>query len=358
MSVLKWIKEKYTQRRSARDEHDPWWVTLMLDVGRPLIAVLILTMCAPGEHYLAMEAGWSETLAWGMPGTLTAYAGIAAVVATKRPKGAPGRTTAILGAVVSIALAMAAQPIAHLYGRQGLNPEEVWLTIIAGLIPAAVFGHLLHMGAVSKPVKVSDTKSDSPPDMSKTEVLDKAFTDSGGHGIPVSEFLSERGILSMYPGVRVSTDGQDTTPQWLADNIAESDRTGVPLSEIMSEPDSQPDSASWTAGQDIEPDMIIDELSAGQDTDIEMDNFGFGQPDVSVVNPITQAVTPVRPALSNVRPIKKATLSADVRAFMEGHPSADDADLAAAIAVKWPDKPWDSVRKARDRYQEKKRISK
>jgi hypothetical protein len=126
---------------------DLWWVKVILNVGRPVVAVFVLVMCAPGEHYLARRAGWSEWLAWGMPATLTAYAGIAAVVATKRPKGAPGKKTAVWGAVVSVLLAMAAQPVAHLYGRTGLDGQQITLTIIVSCIPALVFGHLLHMAA-------------------------------------------------------------------------------------------------------------------------------------------------------------------------------------------------------------------
>lgn len=151
---VRWLKDKVENRRGRDGDTDPWWVTLLLDVGRPVVAVMILTMCAPGEHYLAVQAGWSRTLAWGMPGTLTAYAGIAAVVATKRPKSAPGRSTAVAGAIVSVGLAMAAQPVAHLYGRTGLSLQLVVLTCVMGIVPAAVFGHLLHMGASGpKPVR-------------------------------------------------------------------------------------------------------------------------------------------------------------------------------------------------------------
>jgi len=142
---------------------DLWWVKVILNVGRPVVAVFVLVMCAPGEHYLARKAGWSEWLAWGMPATLTAYAGIAAVVATKRPKGAPGKSTAVWGAVVSVLLAMAAQPVAHLYGKTGLDVQQVTLTVIVSCIPALVFGHLLHMAAA--PVHVPDKRQDTDDDI-------------------------------------------------------------------------------------------------------------------------------------------------------------------------------------------------
>lgn len=131
-------------------DRDLWWVRVILDIGRPVVAVIVLVMCAPGEHYLARLAGWSDWLAWGMPATLTAYAGIAAVVATKRPKGAPGKRTAVFGAIISVLLAMGAQPIAHLYQQELIKGHLFALTITVSCIPALVFGHLLHMAAVPK----------------------------------------------------------------------------------------------------------------------------------------------------------------------------------------------------------------
>lgn len=163
---VRWLKDKIEKRQSDRDDHDPWWVTLMLDVGRPAVAIMILTMCAPGEHYLGIMAGFAS-LAWLTPASLTAYAGISAVVATKRPKGAPGRKTAVAGAILSILLAMAAQPVAHLYEQQLITGHRFALTIVVSVIPAAVFGHLLHMGAATakqRRTPRADRKPDRKPD--------------------------------------------------------------------------------------------------------------------------------------------------------------------------------------------------
>ena len=343
MSMLKWIKEKYTKRKITRDDTDPWWVTLMLDVGRPLVAVLILCMCAPGEHHLAVEAGWSETLAWGMPGALTAYAGIAAVVATKRPKGAPGRKTAIWGAILSILTAMAAQPIAHLYGRQGLDTQAISLTIAAGLVPGAVFGHLLHMGAAGAK-KAEKTPVASTPEPAAPAAVRPPEPAPAPLIVPASPALGQ-------------SDGQTSVPQWLADNLS-----GTSVSELMSagQTDS-PDAMTWTGHPDTDADNRTPDTT-GQDTPDKKSN----EPDTDTRTDHTEDVlseiapaslSAVRPAVrrttSNVRSIKKGSLAADVRTFMSGHPDADDSDLAAAMALKWPDKPWDSVRKARDRYQEK-----
>jgi hypothetical protein len=143
---------------TATAQSDLWWVKVILNVGRPVVAVIVLVMCAPGEHYLAKLAGWSHWLAWGMPATLTAYAGIAAVVATKRPKESPGKKTAVAGAVISVALAMGAQPIAHLYERGLIVGHQFALTVVVSCIPALVFGHLLHMAAAPVHAPREDTR--------------------------------------------------------------------------------------------------------------------------------------------------------------------------------------------------------
>jgi hypothetical protein len=232
--LVRWLKDKIEKRRDERDDHDPWWVTLLLDVGRPVVAILILTMCAPGEHYLARMVGFGS-LSWGMPGALTAYAGIAAVVATKRPKSAPGHRTAVAGALLSILAAMAAQPLAHLYQQHvwTLTPDgRVWMTIAVSCVPAAVFGHLLHMGAsASKQRRTPARKPDKP-----------------------------------------ARRTPDRKPEWLADNERTAARGGMSVSDLMS--DDTPDAATWTpdtsaghapdkpAGQDRTPDIGTGSLAA------------------------------------------------------------------------------------------------
>lgn len=208
--LVRWLKDKIEKRRDDRDDHDPWWVTLMLDLGRPAVAVMILIMCAPGEHYLGVMAGWTRGLAWLTPAALTAYAGISAVVATKRPKGAPGRNTAVWGAITSIGLAMAAQPLAHLYEQHLITGHRFALTIAVSVIPAAVFGHLLHMGAATPKSVKRRTPAAKP-------------------------------------------ERKPVRPKWLTDNEAAGQAVGLTASELMSAPDSPPDTATWTA-PDTAPD--------------------------------------------------------------------------------------------------------
>ncbi|MEU1455455.1 helix-turn-helix transcriptional regulator [Streptomyces avermitilis] len=124
---------------------------MLTDGGRPVVAVIVLIMCAPGEHHLARLAGWNETLAWGMPSVLAAYAGIAAAVASKRPKGAPGKKSAVIGAWLALAAAMTAQGLSHaiVTGHLPTRPlVPLWLVLAVSAVPPLVFGHLLHLAAM------------------------------------------------------------------------------------------------------------------------------------------------------------------------------------------------------------------
>ena len=128
----------------------PWWVRWFTNAGRPIVAVVVLVMCAPGEHHLAVLAGWDGRLAWGMAAVLAAYAGIAASVASNRPAGSPGKGSAVVGAFVSLGAAMAAQPVSHLFvtGWFSADPRPpAALVVVVSCVPPLVFGHLLHLAA-------------------------------------------------------------------------------------------------------------------------------------------------------------------------------------------------------------------
>lgn len=147
-----------TRAGTARRRHlplgrTPWWVRAFVGGGRPLVAVIVMVMCAPGEHHLATLAGWSPKLAWGMAAVLAAYAGIAAAVAGDRAKGEPGHYTAVAGAIVSLGLAMAAQPVSHLFvtGHLSAVPRPpVALVVVVSCVPPLVLGHLLHLAATPR----------------------------------------------------------------------------------------------------------------------------------------------------------------------------------------------------------------
>lgn len=141
------------RRRAATVQKSPLWVRAFVGGGRPLVAVIVMVMCAPGEHHLAVLAGWNRWLAWGMAAVLAAYAGIAAAVAGERRAGDPGHWTAAVGAVVALLLAMAAQPVSHLFvtGWLTAEPRPPWQLVVAvSCAPPLVLGHLLHLAATPR----------------------------------------------------------------------------------------------------------------------------------------------------------------------------------------------------------------
>ncbi|MEU4205604.1 hypothetical protein AB0F64_37530 [Streptomyces sp. NPDC026294] len=165
----------------------PWWASLFTDAGRPIVAVLVMVMCAPGEHHLGVLAGWDSRLAWGMASVLAAYAGIAAVVASRRPKGAPGKTSAVVGAWLALGAAMAAQPISHLFvtGHWSAKPyAPAWLVVVVSCVPPLVLGHLLHLAAT--PVLAPSTSVDAEQDAPVVERADEE-TDASAPAAPPAE---------------------------------------------------------------------------------------------------------------------------------------------------------------------------
>lgn len=145
------------RRRSAAKS--PWWARAFVETGQPLAVVVVMAMCAPGEHHLAKLSGWNETLAWGMPVLLAGYAGMAAFLAGQRERGDRGYWTAVIGSWVALGLAMAAQPVSHAFVTGWLSAEPrtpLWLMVVVSCIPAPVLGHILHLAATRKGTAVPD----------------------------------------------------------------------------------------------------------------------------------------------------------------------------------------------------------
>jgi len=153
-------------RRAAQSS--PWWANMFVGAGQPLAVVVVMIMCAPGEHHLAKLAGWEGKLfgvelAWGMAVLLAGYAGMAAFLAGKRQKGERGHRTAVMGAGIALALAMAAQPVSHLFvtGWISAEPRAPWgLVVIVSCVPPLVLGHVLHLAATRPETPVPDASLD------------------------------------------------------------------------------------------------------------------------------------------------------------------------------------------------------
>jgi hypothetical protein len=130
----------------------PRWVSDFRRWGVPAAAILVLVLCAPGEQHLGDLAGWGYRMSWGLSGLFTLYAGLAAVISTQLPHGARGKTSSVWGAFLSLALAMAAQPVSHLFvtGYISVEPRPpLWLVVTVSSVPPLILGHLLHFAAMS-----------------------------------------------------------------------------------------------------------------------------------------------------------------------------------------------------------------
>ncbi|MEU3255840.1 helix-turn-helix domain-containing protein [Streptomyces sp. NPDC006997] len=160
MSRVRQILARWFRRPApapARRTAAPLWVRGLTAGGRPIVLGVALLMCAPGEYHLARNAGWNDPFTYGMPVVLSAYAGIAAAVASTRRPGDRGRWSAIIGACLALGLAMAAQVVSHLIDTGHMVANQPGLIAVTSLVPPAVVGHLLHLAA-SPP----DTRQDAP----------------------------------------------------------------------------------------------------------------------------------------------------------------------------------------------------
>jgi hypothetical protein len=237
-------------RRALPAGQAPRWVTWFTDIGRPLSAVVVMVLCAPGERHLAELAGWGPNLSWGMAGLLVMYAGIAAVVATIRPKGAPGKRTAVLGAILSLLLAMAAQPVSHYFvtGWMTAQPRPpFWLVTVVSCVPPFVMGHLLHLAA--------DPGTGTEPDAVRRY--------EAGHVRPADLLSTMSGEPDTSPvtvAEMVTTLNPDSGQPDTADAVDSEPDIFPPEDVRMGEPERVPDipwspeAASWSPDMADEPE--------------------------------------------------------------------------------------------------------
>ncbi|WP_445524780.1 hypothetical protein [Streptomyces cyslabdanicus] len=188
---LQRLRHRLTHRPGRPHYPAPWWVRWFTNAGRPVVAVVVLIMCAPGEHHLAVLAGWDKRLAWGMAAVLAAYAGIAASVASNRPAGSPGKISAVIGAFVSLGAAMAAQPVSHLFvtGWLSSTPRAPWpLVVVVSCVPPLVFGHLLHLAATPLP-RAAETPVKEPATPAAPAVPTVPAAPAWEHAVPAGARL-------------------------------------------------------------------------------------------------------------------------------------------------------------------------
>lgn len=350
----------------------PRWVTWFTDIGRPLSAVVVMVLCAPGERHLAELAGWGPNLSWGMAGLLVMYAGIAAVVATVRPKGAPGKRTAVIGAILSLLLAMAAQPVSHYFvtGWMTADPRPpFWLVTVVSCVPPFVMGHLLHLAA--DPGTEPDTREASSADLA-----DAVRRYEAGHVRPAD-------LLSAVP-IQPDSGQPDTADALNSEPVTVPDReTDIPW---------DPGAASWSPDMADEPEGGQGVRTAGRFMDdlvrSEIELTLHGHPGSGYRDPVESALmypqgeTPdsIRELADGVMSlalagqvdtpeadtgqtmsalptpgrasISGAELSTWIRDLWSIDPTMTKADIRTAVRDRFPDIKADTVRKAVTRAEE------
>ncbi|WP_370421930.1 hypothetical protein AB8O64_27520 [Streptomyces sp. QH1-20] len=130
----------------------PWYVWLVLTSA--------LAMSAPGEYALAVAARWSGPVALLMPVVVSVYAAVAAYIAAQLPNGAAGRTSAIVGAVAALVLALSFQVTAHLVAA-GYVHESAWMVAAVSGVPPLVVAHLMHMALAAEAACRPDTSAEA-----------------------------------------------------------------------------------------------------------------------------------------------------------------------------------------------------
>lgn len=219
-----WRKPRAVHPKTAPHTDMPTWLRWMIKVGQPAVAFGVLALCAPGEHHLATLAGWNSRLAWVMAGVCAAYGGIASAIAANLPTGHPGKNVALGGATASLGLAMAVQPVSHLFvtGWLSADPRAPWqLVVFVSCIPAPVLGHVLHVAAMHdggqpmyQPVTTPDQATVTPEPEPVTPVYQDetapAAQDAPLPDMPVK--LLTRAQLQMQLGV-----SRGTIQRWIAE---------------------------------------------------------------------------------------------------------------------------------------------
>ncbi|MCD7438974.1 hypothetical protein K4B79_12140 [Streptomyces lincolnensis] len=118
----------------------PWYAYV---VGG-LVLVVALAMSAPGEYQLARAAGWGDWVAAGMPVCMSVYTAFAVWFVETRRKGEKGRGTAVVGAVLALAMTLSGQVVAH-WISAGYMQSSMALTAAVSSVPSIVVGHVAHM---------------------------------------------------------------------------------------------------------------------------------------------------------------------------------------------------------------------
>lgn len=160
----------------------PWYLKGILYVAIPAACVAALYLSIPGEVALAKAAGWSDQYAPAMPVCISVYALAAgAIAAYRRKMKLPGQTTALIGSLMALVLAMSGQSIAHLIEQLYMSSSAA-LVVAVSCVPPLTIAHLVHMAETPAQVR---TASEELHDLRRllnvfvVEAADSLIFDSG-----------------------------------------------------------------------------------------------------------------------------------------------------------------------------------
>jgi hypothetical protein len=131
----------------------PWYIKAVLRIALPAACLAALYLSIPGEMALASVVGWGERYTPAMPVCLSVYALSAGAISQYRRKmQLPGETTALVGGLMALLLAMGAQSISHLI-EQGYMGTSWGLVVAVSCVPPLVIAHLIHMAETPSQVR-------------------------------------------------------------------------------------------------------------------------------------------------------------------------------------------------------------
>ncbi|MFI2909486.1 hypothetical protein ACG2OD_14720 [Streptomyces sp. PDY-4] len=175
----------------------PWYIKGILYVALPAACIAALYLSIPGEVALARTAGWSEHYAPAMPICLSVYALSAGAIATYRRKmSLPGQVTALVGSLMALLLAMAAQSISHLIAQDYMGTSAA-LVVAVSCVPPLTIAHLVHMAETPTAVKTASQEIAELRDMNQALMTalvaaeSRSLTSHASHVLVEVERLSE-----------------------------------------------------------------------------------------------------------------------------------------------------------------------
>jgi hypothetical protein len=208
----------------------PGYAKAVFRYGRPIVLAVALLMSIPGEIHLAEVAGWGLfstglghiNMATLMPVCVSVYAACSAVIADVAKRlHLPNRKSALVGAIVALALALAAQDISHLIQLNYMHTGWVLVAAVSA-IPPLVAAHMLHMAAApestASEVEVQEPEELEDDDMNdETTQAGNARRRGGRKGLSVAEV--EEAVK------RLKEAGDEVTPETLGLILKRAPRT-------------------------------------------------------------------------------------------------------------------------------------